>query len=644
MSKILDKIVLRDTKTGISTEYTIQDTQLKERVENLIANKNDTNGNSELIDIRTGFDGNKYDTAGDAVRSQVSNLQEQVNDINNNGLIFNDDYISLKIDTWLKDHPEATTTVLDNSITKEKIEEDFLYDLRKARFYNSVADMKLDSELKAGQVCKTLGYYSINDGGGACYTIREKADGDVDNGGSLHELANGLVAELIVENGIVNVKQFGAKGDGVTDDTQAIQVAIDSSNNIFIPAGVYNISKPLVIIKSYVKIRGCGELTRIKKTTKDGVAITRTFGEETVDFSTIDAIFDIIPYDNQNISYVKISDMNIIGASLGIYARYVTYCVFENIRTSKVLTSILIGQWCNTIRNFRIFDASTYSLKANHCIALLLDNISSNIGTLSIRNSSVNINHCVFDNGNPSFLLSDSRAVMTGCGCETVYYFLKSENSSVAINGGSFEEHTDQQLGDIRKSFIEATKNSKVTVNSASFYLTDYYEVQIDTNKAIFISNSSDVKINDSKIDIPYDIKVYLFDSIGTGALVQVGKEVWSKNHSEASRHDLTGHGIGDIDLVTLSTAYRKHQTIKLKGYAFFYDTYVDIDVTFLVIGDSATDPVKVIDNSEVVSKEGYQITPSFSFTRTSGEIVIKMNIDNNRDFTYEITYEVYDI
>lgn len=200
MSKILDKIVLRDTKTGISTEYTIQDTQLKERVENLIANKNNTNGNSELIDIRTGFDGNKYDTAGDAVRSQVSNLQEQVNDINNNGLIFNDDYISLKIDTWLKDHPEATTTVLDNSITKEKIEEDFLYDLRKARFYNSVDDMKSDSELKAGQVCKTLGYYSVNDGGGAYYTIREKADGDVDDGGSLHELANGLIAELIIHS------------------------------------------------------------------------------------------------------------------------------------------------------------------------------------------------------------------------------------------------------------------------------------------------------------------------------------------------------------------------------------------------------------------------------------------------------------
>jgi hypothetical protein len=444
--------------------------------------------------------------------------------------------------------------------------------------------------------------------------------------------------------GVVNVKDFGAVGDGVTDDTAAIQAAIDSSNNIFIPAGVYNISKPLVIIKSYVKIIGCGEQTQIKKTTNDGVAITRTFGEETVDFSTINAIFDIIPYSNQNISYVKISDMQITNASLGVYARYVTYSVFENIRTSSTSLSILIGQWCNTIRNVRIFNANSVSLKAVNCIDLLLDNISSNIGTLQILNSSVNINHCVFDNGNPSFLLKDSSAVMTGCGCETVYAFLQSENSIVAINGGNFEEHTDQQLGDIRGDFISATKNSKVTVNSALFYLVNYYEVQIDTSKNIFTANSSDVKINGSKINIPYNIKVYLADSDDIGALLQVGKDVWSKNSSEASRHDITGHGIGDIDLVTLGTSYRKHQTIKLKGYASYYDTYVDIDVTFLVIGKSSTDPVKVIDNSEVVSKEGYQITPSFSFTRTSGEIVIKMNIDNNKDFTYEITYEVYDM
>lgn len=47
----------------------------------------------------------------------------------------------------------------------------------------------------------------------------------------------------------VSVKDYGAKGDGVTDDTQAIQAAIDNSENApaYIPPGVYVISDTLVI-------------------------------------------------------------------------------------------------------------------------------------------------------------------------------------------------------------------------------------------------------------------------------------------------------------------------------------------------------------------------------------------------------------
>ena len=84
--------------------------------------------------------------------------------------------------------------------------------------YNSVAEMKADIMLWEGMNTKTLGYYTPNDGGGASYLIRAKADTDVDDGGSLHELSNGLVAELIIENGTVCPEQFGAKGDGVTLD------------------------------------------------------------------------------------------------------------------------------------------------------------------------------------------------------------------------------------------------------------------------------------------------------------------------------------------------------------------------------------------------------------------------------------------
>lgn len=79
--------------------------------------------------------------------------------------------------------------------------------------YKSVAEMKSDSLLSAGMTARTLGYYSPNDGGAGTYIIRAKQESDIDDGGSLHELASGLVAELVVENGTVCPEQFGAKGD-----------------------------------------------------------------------------------------------------------------------------------------------------------------------------------------------------------------------------------------------------------------------------------------------------------------------------------------------------------------------------------------------------------------------------------------------
>lgn len=45
------------------------------RINNLIANNNPTEGNSELIDIRVGEDGNVYNSAGDAVRYQLSDIK-----------------------------------------------------------------------------------------------------------------------------------------------------------------------------------------------------------------------------------------------------------------------------------------------------------------------------------------------------------------------------------------------------------------------------------------------------------------------------------------------------------------------------------------------------------------------------------------
>lgn len=64
----------------------------------------------------------------------------------------------------------------------------------------------------------------------------------------------------------VSVKDFGAVGDGVTDDTAAIQAAIDSQAgflSVYFPAGVYKVTSQITISDDRVMLYGDGVATRI---------------------------------------------------------------------------------------------------------------------------------------------------------------------------------------------------------------------------------------------------------------------------------------------------------------------------------------------------------------------------------------------
>lgn len=94
---------------------------------------------------------------------------------------------------------------------------------KKPYYFDTVKDMK-NAKLKEGDYVITLGYYQINDGGGAEYKI---IDGEyTDNGGSYHKLGNNLFAELILKD-VTKPEIFGAKRDGQTDDSTAFQNAVN---------------------------------------------------------------------------------------------------------------------------------------------------------------------------------------------------------------------------------------------------------------------------------------------------------------------------------------------------------------------------------------------------------------------------------
>ncbi len=133
-----------------------------------------------------------------------------------------------------------TADSVNNIVSAQEISHETL------KVHSSIESMRSNRELKAGMTVQTTGYYKVNDGGAALYNIRSPKSGDVEDGGSVIFLANGNIADLITD-GKVNAKQFGAIGDGVTDDTKAIKNAINFGLPVFFPKGKFVVNETLVL-------------------------------------------------------------------------------------------------------------------------------------------------------------------------------------------------------------------------------------------------------------------------------------------------------------------------------------------------------------------------------------------------------------
>ena len=236
----------------------------------------------------------------------------------------------------------------------------------------------------------------------------------------------------------LNVKDFGATANDVSDDHTAIQAAIDSAaltgSTVFFPAGNYKVSQSLTV-PAGVSLIGEGRGMTSTGTPSLGTIITNTGSSVTIRITgTNVSIESLVIYDDQNagaaggievigdgtiVESVVLNKLLISGFTDGtalklkaLNAGGVTYCSFYDIRVRYGKVGILIDEASGSFINSNSFyhgaisgdgfDYGIHIIGGNNNVfnALVLEPYSSNYGHFVVEKGEVKGNDIRIEGSN----------------------------------------------------------------------------------------------------------------------------------------------------------------------------------------------------------------------------------------------------
>jgi len=166
------------------------------------------------------------------------------------------------------------------------------------------------------------------------------------------------IAGVIAKDPWVDVRAFGAKGDGVTDDTQAIQEAIKYANEfggcVLFPNGTFVISDTIIVTNR--EFYGC----RITGMNAQGTTILSKVTETTPVFSFYGGSggFSNIGISNMTISPIRKNSV------VAIYIEGQGFGLFENLR----IRNMKYGIWLHNNRNGSFSELNQFShIQVDYC-------------------------------------------------------------------------------------------------------------------------------------------------------------------------------------------------------------------------------------------------------------------------------------
>lgn len=317
--------------------------------------------------------------------------------------------------------------------------------------FDTVADMKLAPNLIDGSYAKTLGYYSKNDGGESIYKIRNRINEDVVNEMDIIEINEELIAELIINNQTINIKQLGAKADGISDDTNILNYAFNTSSNKIkkiILNGSYLISSTLNVTSN-----------------KDIIGVKSNLQYEENTNVLILTTNDIKMLNLDNTSNVKISNINfkhpVTNTSSVIDFSKARYLKLENIQCYHNGTNKAPCIAINDTINESSSGFSGY---------IEFKNVRASYYDISVKSKAtlIDFKNCVFNNAN-SYNIYFLGEVLGIENCDISY----------STSGKAIKTESIYDLNIINSYFegfyvdrcFEKTKNININIKGSKFYI-----------------------------------------------------------------------------------------------------------------------------------------------------------------------------
>lgn len=183
---------------------------------------------------------NKIIDSQNIVGEQAENLTNAFNNLKN----YVDDYFK-NLD--VQDEINNKLNEMAQDGTLQEIIAEYL-NTKSLLGFDNVSDMINSENLIEGSYAQTFGFHNINDGGSKKYKIIKEQNAQNVNGMTKINMGRDNLYAIAI-NDVINVKEYGAYGDGVHNDQPVIQALINKFKHrtIYFPAGTYLINDRLII-------------------------------------------------------------------------------------------------------------------------------------------------------------------------------------------------------------------------------------------------------------------------------------------------------------------------------------------------------------------------------------------------------------